>query len=114
MVKIIDKFEKSILTLEQALKDIEEKKSVEIEQKGVEENFINIYRKTYNFMQKYIHAPQQRKEAEEILKKIQKKYNKIQIIKDDKKYPKRQIYKKPLRLDCLFEIMGKSLKINYK
>ena len=106
MVKIIDKFEKSILTLEQALKDIEEKKSVEIEQKGVEENFIKIYK----LMQKYVHTPEQRKKAEE----IQKKYNKIQIIKDNREYPKGQIYKKPLRLDGLFEIMGKSLKINYR
>lgn len=104
MIKIIDKFELSMFTLEQILEDIKNKSTVEIKQKGIEENFIKIY----SSMQKYVHTPEQRKKAEE----IQKKYNKIQVYKDDVDFPKGWIYKKPLRLDGLFEIMGKP--INYK
>lgn len=106
MIKIVDKFQSSIFNLEQMLKKIEEKKSVEIEKGGPEEKFI----KVYNSMQKDVHTPEQRKKAEELLKK----YNQIQIMKDDRGYPKGEIYKKPLRLDGLFGIMGEPIKINYR
>jgi len=106
VIKITDKFELSMFTLEQILEDIKIKSSVEIEQKGIEENFIKIY----SSMQKYVHTSEQRKKAGEILKK----YNKIQVYKDDVDFPKGCIYKKPLQLDGLFKIMGKPIKINYK
>lgn|GEM_PF-5406021 len=106
MIKIIDKFEISIFTLEEMLEEIKSKSCVEIKQNDVEESFIKIY----NSMKKYIHTPQQRKKAEEILEK----YNQIQIMKDDREYPKGQIYKKPLYLDSLLMIIKKPLKINYR
>jgi len=106
VIKIIDKFEISIFTLEEMLEEIKSKSCVEIKQNDVEESFIKIY----NSMKKYIHTPQQRKKAEEILEK----YNQIQIMKDDREYPKGQIYKKPLYLDSLLMIIKKPLKINYR
>lgn len=106
MIKIIDKFKISIFTLEQMLEDIKTKSSVEIKQKGVEEKFI----KVYNSMQKYVHTPEQRKKAEEILKK----YNQIQVNKDDAEYPKGWIDKGPLDISGLFYMMKNPLKINYR
>jgi len=106
VVKIIDKFEISIFTLEQMLEEIKSKSSVEIKQNGIEEKFIKIY----NSMQKYVHTPEQRKKSEKLLKE----YNKIQVYKDDVEYPKRLVYKSPLSLNALFENMGKPLKIKYQ
>ena len=106
MIKIVDEFKLAIFTLEQMLKDIKSKYSVGIKQKGIEEKFIKIYK----LMQKYVHTPEQRKKAEE----IQKKYNQIQIYKDDIDYPKGIVHKAPLYLSGFFKNLRKPIKINYK
>ena len=107
MIKIVDEFKLSIFTLEQILKDIKSESSiVEIKQEGIEENFMKIY----NYMQKYVHTPEQRKKAEKLLKK----YNEIQVYKDDVEYPKGWVYKDLLCLNGLFKSMGKHIKINYE
>ena len=103
MIKIIDKFKLSMFTLEQILEDIKIKSSVGIKQKGIEENFIKIY----NSMQKYVHTPEQRKKAKQILKK----YNQIQVYKDDVDFPKGLVDKEPLYLGGFFNNLGKPIKI---
>ncbi|MBU3942189.1 MAG: hypothetical protein KKF74_04730 [Nanoarchaeota archaeon] len=105
MIKIIDKFKLIVFTLEQMFEDIKNKPSVEIKQESIEENFLKIY----DSMQKYVQTPEQRKKANQILKK----YNQMQINKDDAEYPKGLVYKEPLCLNGLFENMGKPIKINY-
>jgi len=106
VVKIIDKLKLSMFTLEQMLEDIKSKSSIEIKQKGIENNFIKIYKS----MQKYVRTSEQRKKAEQLLKK----YIKIQVYKDGIDFPKRYVYKDPLYLNDFFNNLGKHIKINYE
>lgn len=103
MIKIIDEFKLSMFTLEQILEDMKNKPSIETKQDDSEKNFIEIY---YS-MQKYVHTPEQRKKAKQILKK----YNKIQVYKDDVDFPKGLVDKEPLYLGGFFNNLGKPIKI---
>jgi len=104
VVKIVDEFKLSIFTLEQILKDMKNKPSIETKQDDSEKNFIKIY---YS-MQKYIHTPEQRKKSKQILKK----YNKIQVYKDDVDFPKGYVHKAPIHLTGFFNNLGKQIKVN--
>jgi len=106
VIKIADEFKLSIFTLEQILEDMKNKPSIETKQDNSEKNFIKIY----NSMQKYVHTPEQRKKAKQILKK----YNQILVYKDDVDFPKGYVHKAPLHLTGFFKNLGKPIKINYK